>query len=150
SLIVHVEDDHLLLAPPHGPRRPSHIHIPFEYRECSLVGRSLDAEMCAVIELNFFTRKIQREIVALSQPVDVSLALRKVDFRDALAGVTQAKAAELDHGIRSEANGAAIFEFNLGAAGVAGPEPRPLRDWKVQKPLLESHSCILVDLDRSL
>ena len=84
--------------------------------------------MCAVIELNFLTRKIQRKIVALSQPVDISLALCKVDFRDALAGVTQAKAAEVDRGVRSQADGAAIFEFNLGAAGVAGPEPRPLRD----------------------
>src|SRR5260370_23195701 len=106
--------------------------------------------MCAVIELNFFTRKIQGEIVALAQPVDVSLALRKVDFRDALDGVTQAKAAEVDHGIRSQAEGAAIFEFNFGAAAVAGPESRSLRDRKVQKRPLESHSCIFVDLDRSL
>ena len=125
------------------------VDIAFEDRETGDFGRGIDAEVSGVVERNFLAGEIESDLV-LAEPVDVGHALDEVDDRDALAGIAEAKRAEFDRRVRSEAQRAAIFELDLGASAIMRPHLRPLRNGEVEKRAFEAHASVLVDLNRTL
>ena len=75
--------------------------------------------MSRMVEGDALAREIQRQVI-FAQPIDIGHALHQIHLGHALARIGEAELAELNRGVRGQAQGAAILELNFGAAVGAG------------------------------